>query len=126
MVESEAACRRLGYTYPAIFSKIGLHHHEAWDGRGYPDWLKGEKIPLGARMTAVAEAYGALTARRPYREDAWDSRVALNEIRSDVERGGLTPRWSKLSRSFSANLGASSGRNPLMNFSRRAGLTDLR
>lgn len=43
------------------------HHHEAWDGSGYPDGKKGEAIPLGARILAVADAYDALTSDRPYR-----------------------------------------------------------
>lgn len=43
------------------------HHHERWDGTGYPDGLRGEQIPLGARVIAVAEAYEALTHDRPYR-----------------------------------------------------------
>jgi adenylate cyclase len=85
VAESVAACRKLGYTDPQLLD-IVLHHHEAWDGRGYPDKLKGEDIPLGARITAVAEAYSALTSWRPYRE-AWDSRVAMNELRNDTERG---------------------------------------
>jgi HD-GYP domain-containing protein (c-di-GMP phosphodiesterase class II) len=88
--ESVAACRKLGYVDPQLLD-IVLHHHEAWNGRGYPDRLKGEAIPLGARITAVAEAYSALTSRRPYR-DGLDSRAALNEIRNDVERGRFDPK----------------------------------
>jgi diguanylate cyclase (GGDEF)-like protein len=42
-------------------------HHERWDGSGYPDGLSGDAIPLGARIIAATEAYGALTANRPYR-----------------------------------------------------------
>ena len=42
-------------------------HHERWDGRGYPDGLKGENIPLGARVIAVADAFDAMTTTRPYR-----------------------------------------------------------
>jgi putative two-component system response regulator len=45
-----------------------LHHHERLDGKGYPDGLKGEQIPLWARMTAVADTYHALTSDRPYRK----------------------------------------------------------
>ncbi len=45
-----------------------LHHHERMDGKGYPDGLKGEQIPLWARMTAVADIYDALTSDRPYRK----------------------------------------------------------
>lgn len=43
------------------------HHHERFDGQGYPDRLKGEEIPLSARILAIADAYEALTANRPYR-----------------------------------------------------------
>lgn len=88
--ESVAACRKLGFTDPKLLD-IVLHHHERWDGRGYPDRLKGEAIPLGARITSLAEAYSALTSWRPYHE-AWDSRVALNEIRGDMERGRFDPQ----------------------------------
>ena len=42
-------------------------HHERWDGRGYPDGLAGEEIPLGARIFAVADAVDAITSDRPYR-----------------------------------------------------------
>ncbi len=44
------------------------HHHERWDGAGYPDRLRGEQIPLHARIMAVADAYSALTMDRPYRQ----------------------------------------------------------
>jgi len=44
------------------------HHHERWDGTGYPDGLAGEEIPLGARIIAVADAFDAMTSTRPYRE----------------------------------------------------------
>lgn len=43
------------------------HHHERWDGSGYPDGLAGAAIPLGARIVAVADVFDALTAERPYR-----------------------------------------------------------
>jgi ribonuclease P protein subunit RPR2 len=43
------------------------HHHERWDGSGYPDGLAGEAIPLAARVFAVADALDALTTDRPYR-----------------------------------------------------------
>jgi diguanylate cyclase (GGDEF)-like protein len=45
-----------------------LHHHERWDGKGYPHGLKGREIPIGARIIAVVDAYRSLTASRPYRK----------------------------------------------------------
>lgn len=47
---------------------VVLHHHERWDGRGYPDKLEGEQIPLLARITAVADAFDAMTTKRSYRD----------------------------------------------------------
>lgn len=45
-----------------------LYHHERWDGKGYPNKLRGEEIPLGARIVAIADVYQALTSKRPYRK----------------------------------------------------------
>jgi adenylate cyclase len=87
--ESVATCRRMGYVDPHLLN-IVLHHHEFWDGSGYPDGLKGEDIPLGARITAIAEAYSALTSWRPYHEP-WDMRVAITEIRKGTEKGRYDP-----------------------------------
>jgi putative nucleotidyltransferase with HDIG domain len=53
--------------YPYPLATVVRHHHEAWDGTGYPDGLRGEAIPLGARILAVADNYDALTSDRPYR-----------------------------------------------------------
>ena len=51
-------------------------HHERWDGQGYPDGRRGDEIPLGARVFAVADALDAITSDRPYRrEQSWDSAV---------------------------------------------------
>jgi putative nucleotidyltransferase with HDIG domain len=54
-------------------------HHEAWDGNGYPDHLKGTGIPLEARIVAIADAFEAMTADRPYRE-AMDWSVAMERL----------------------------------------------
>jgi putative nucleotidyltransferase with HDIG domain len=56
------------------------HHHERWDGTGYPDGLKGERIPLGARIIAVADAFDAMTSDRVYRA-ALSVDVAIAELR---------------------------------------------
>jgi diguanylate cyclase (GGDEF)-like protein len=56
-----------------------LHHHERWDGAGYPDRLAGDQIPLGARIIFVADAYDAMTSDRAYRQ-AMPQRDALAEL----------------------------------------------
>ena len=53
--------------FPWDVPKIVLHHHERWDGQGYPNGLKGEEIPLGARILAVADMINAVSVHRPYR-----------------------------------------------------------
>jgi response regulator RpfG family c-di-GMP phosphodiesterase len=58
---------------------IVAHHHERYDGKGYPDGLSGRDIPLGARIMAVADSYDAMTSERPYRK-AMSHKQALNEI----------------------------------------------
>ena len=65
-----AAVPGLEETLPAI-----RHHHERWDGKGYPDGLAGEKIPLIARLMAVADAFSAMTTDRPYRQGMPSSRA---------------------------------------------------
>ncbi len=60
--------------------KVVRHHHERYDGRGYPDRLQGERIPLGARILAVADTYDAMTSERPYRE-AMSTEAACAEIK---------------------------------------------
>jgi len=57
-----------------------LHHHERWDGTGYPSGLKGEAIPIEARILAIADAFDAMTSPRPYREPLSYKKV-LDELR---------------------------------------------
>jgi len=65
--------------------KVVRSHHERWDGRGYPDGLNGEDIPLGARIFAVADALDAMTSHRPYRRAlSWQS--ARTEILNQRKR----------------------------------------
>jgi putative nucleotidyltransferase with HDIG domain len=68
----------------AEIARIVRHHHERWDGQGYPDGLAGEEIPLIARIIGVADAYNAMTSDRPYR-DAMPSRVARLRLAQGVE-----------------------------------------
>ena len=67
----------ISYLLPAL--DIPYCHHEKWDGTGYPRGLKGEQIPLAARIFAVADVYDALTSDRPYRK-AWPKEKALAYI----------------------------------------------
>jgi HD-GYP domain-containing protein (c-di-GMP phosphodiesterase class II) len=57
-----------------------LHHHEHWDGTGYPDGLAGEAIPLGSRIVLVADAFDAITTDRSY-QPAFGQEEALAELR---------------------------------------------
>jgi HD-GYP domain-containing protein (c-di-GMP phosphodiesterase class II) len=57
-----------GKSFLAIGREIAYNHHEKWDGSGYPRGLKGEAIPLSARIIAVADVYDALTTKRFYKE----------------------------------------------------------
>ncbi|HLY60379.1 MAG TPA: HD domain-containing phosphohydrolase [Terriglobia bacterium] len=90
VTESVSLLRRHGYVDPRLH-EIVKHHHEAWNGSGFPDELRGDAIPIGARITGVCEAYSALTSWRPYR-DAWDMRVALGEIRKGADLGRYDPQ----------------------------------
>jgi GAF domain-containing protein len=73
---------RIAYLQPAL--DIPFFHHEKWDGNGYPKGLKGEQIPLVARIFAVADVFDALTSDRPYRP-AWTKRKATAYIRQQAE-----------------------------------------
>ena len=57
-----------GHSFLTIGKEIAYHHHERWDGSGYPDGLAGEAIPLAARIVSVADVYDALTSKRCYKE----------------------------------------------------------
>ncbi len=74
------------------------HHHERWDGKGYPDGLSGEGIPLLARVVALADAYDAMTTDRPYRK-AMTAEEALAEIERG-EGGQFDPALAKAFRAM--------------------------
>lgn len=65
--------------FPWEVAPIVRHHHEKYDGTGYPDHLAGDRIPLGSRIIAVAEVYEALVSRRCYRE-GWSHAQAIEHI----------------------------------------------
>lgn len=74
-----------GQGYLAMGAEIARHHHERFDGGGYPDGLAGQEIPLAARITAVADVYDALISPRPYKE-AWEPAQALAAMREESGR----------------------------------------
>jgi putative nucleotidyltransferase with HDIG domain len=62
---------------PTTILPVVLHHHERWDGAGYPTGRRGEEIPLEARVLCIVDSFDAMTSTRPYRaprrpDDAWD------------------------------------------------------
>ncbi len=75
---------------PRITLNVVRHHHERWDGRGYPDGLTGEAIPLEARLFAVTDVFDALVSRRPYKS-AWPLERAAEELGREAGKG-LDPR----------------------------------
>lgn len=74
---------QIEFLHPALI--IPYHHHENWDGSGYPQGLQGNQIPLEARIFAVIDVWDALTSDRPYR-DAWTEEKAVKYI---IEQSGL-------------------------------------
>ena len=73
-----------------LAAEIALSHHEAWNGRGYPEGLAGEAIPESARIVAVADVFDALTSKRPYKE-RWPTDLALARI-AESAGSQLDPR----------------------------------
>jgi response regulator RpfG family c-di-GMP phosphodiesterase len=74
-----------GHPRLAMARVIALGHHENWDGSGYPNWLRGEQIPLAARIAALADRYDVLRSARPYKP-AIDHRSACELILHGNER----------------------------------------
>lgn len=73
--------------------EVALHHHERWDGAGYPNRVQGADIPISARIVAIADVFDALTSRRPYKE-AWAADRALGFIEGEAGKHfdpALTP-----------------------------------
>lgn len=67
--------------YTQELVNVVMHHHERYDGRGYPEGLKGDDIPLGARIIAVADSIDAMTSRRCYRDA-----MSLDFCREEIEK----------------------------------------
>jgi len=74
-----------GIEFLADAAQIVRHHHERYDGAGYPDGLAGEEIPLAARIFSVADALDAMTTDRPYRPG-----FPLEQARAEIRAGAGT------------------------------------
>ena len=79
----EQICRPLASSRE--FAPIVRHHHERWDGLGYPDRLSGDEIPIGARIVGLVDAFDAIVHERPYR-DGQTSEDALLELAAEAGR----------------------------------------
>jgi putative two-component system response regulator len=84
-IEGERIC--LSLRSVTHFLPIIRHHHERFDGVGYPDRLVGRAIPLGARIVAIADAWDAMVSDRPYRAG-----LGVDEARSRM-RSGAGSQW---------------------------------
>lgn len=78
-MESLKILQPLEFLKPAM--PIIMHHHERYDGTGYPDGLKGKQIPTGARIMAVAEAFEAMVSARPYK----DRKITISQAIKEIE-----------------------------------------
>lgn len=93
------------FPYPVI--PVVRHHHENWDGTGYPDRIKGEEIPLGARILSVVDCFDALTSDRPYRRAlSADAAIAILRERSGTMYDPrVVERFIEICPQLSASLG---------------------
>ncbi len=73
---------QLGLPYRIEVAAIVRHHHERWDGKGYPDGLAGEAIPLSARIVSIVDSFDAMTSVRPYHR-ARSPMAAIETLRSE-------------------------------------------
>src|SRR4029434_5699280 len=71
--------------FPYPVAPIILSHHERWDGKGYPQGLKGEQIPIGARILTIVDYYDAVTTERPYHK-ALSNESAIQLLRHEAGR----------------------------------------
>lgn len=92
-VRGEEICRHVQSLAPVL--PIIRHHHERWDGSGYPDGLRDTQIPLLARVLQIADIYDALTSPRPYKR-AYSPKEALRILARETERGWRDPEVVKL------------------------------
>ncbi len=82
-------------------TNIILHHHERWDGKGYPDKLKGEEIPLGSRIISLADSFDAMISYRIYRDkNSKKKRKTIKEALKEINNNSGTQFDPKISKLF--------------------------
>ena len=93
------------FPWPVV--PIVRHHHENWDGTGYPDGLRGGDIPLGARIMAVVDCYDALTSDRPYRPALSDEEALgiIDERTGTMYDPAVTEAFVKVHQAIAADVG---------------------
>jgi HD-GYP domain-containing protein (c-di-GMP phosphodiesterase class II) len=84
------------------------HHHERWDGKGYPDGLQGEKIPLLARVITLADSYDAMISNRPYRQG-----LGVKKVQEELEENAGTQFDPSMARLFLNRLEKHGGFPPI-------------
>jgi len=85
----------IGCDVHPFYVETVLYHHEAWDGHGYPTGLRGEEIPLSARILTVADVFDVLTSHRPYKAP-----LSLDAARERLLKGSATSFDPQLIRAF--------------------------
>lgn len=100
----------------SVVGPIVRAHHERWDGQGYPDRLRGEAIPAGARIVGIVDAFDAMTHDRPYRAAATID-AALAELHDEAGRQ-FDPELASLFVEHQARLAGTSGETMAASFTR--------
>jgi HD-GYP domain-containing protein (c-di-GMP phosphodiesterase class II) len=104
--QGEEICRHVKGLHPVL--PVIRHHHERWDGTGYPDGLEGEHIPLLARVVQIADIYDALTHPRSYKP-SFSTESALVVIRDETARGWCDPEVAKAFLKLHQDVGLTNG-----------------
>ncbi|MDX2008457.1 MAG: GAF domain-containing protein [Meiothermus sp.] len=92
--DGETLARQLPFL-PDDARLVVRHHHERWDGKGYPDGLRGQQIPLMARIFAICDVFDALISERPYKQ-AFPLAQACQELSRSAKSGHLDPELVKV------------------------------
>ena len=92
--------------FPYPVAPLILSHHERWDGKGYPAGLKGDEIPLGARILSVVDYFDALMSERPYHK-AMSFDAAIGLLEQESGQGARSARRADVHRDVSGAAGRS-------------------